>query len=73
MLHTTEIQCPHCGNNNVLKQSKTGNGTQKRQCNGCKKYFRLEYRYRAWQAGTKEKIIKMTLNNSGVRDIGRVL
>ncbi|MDR2774802.1 MAG: hypothetical protein LBC19_08685, partial [Tannerella sp.] len=73
MLHTTEIQCPHCGNNNVLKQGKTGNGTQKRQCNGCKKHFRLEYRYRAWQAGTKEKIIEMTLNNSGVRDIGRVL
>ncbi|MDR0613121.1 MAG: hypothetical protein LBG45_06530, partial [Dysgonamonadaceae bacterium] len=26
-----------------------------------------------WQAGTKEKIIEMTLNGSGVRDTGRVL
>jgi hypothetical protein len=33
----------------------------------------LEYRYRAWQAGIKEKIIEMTLNSSGVRDTGRVL
>jgi hypothetical protein len=32
----------------------------------------LEYRYKAWKAGTKEKIIEMTLNSSGVRDIGRV-
>jgi cytochrome c-type biogenesis protein CcmH/NrfF len=34
MLHTTEIQCPHCGNNNVLKSKarqatahKNGNAT----------------------------------------------
>jgi hypothetical protein len=33
----------------------------------------MEYRYRAWQAGIKEKIIEMALNSSGVRDTGRVL
>jgi transposase-like protein len=42
-------------------------------CNSCKKHFRLEYRYLAWQAGIKEKIIEMTLNSSGVRDTGREL
>ena len=73
MIHTTTIKCPHCGSDNIVKQGKTGNGTQKWQCNSCKKHFRLEYRYRAWQPGTKEKIIEMTLNSSGVRDIGRVL
>ncbi|MDR0414013.1 MAG: hypothetical protein LBH84_01170 [Prevotellaceae bacterium] len=73
MIHTTEINCPHCGNNNLVKQGKTGNGTQKWQCNQCKKYFCLEYRYRAWQVGIKEKILEMALNNSGVRDTGRVL
>jgi transposase-like protein len=57
----------------LVKQGKTSNGTQKWQCCSCKKHFRLAYRYLAWQAGTKEKIIEMTLNSSGVRDIGRVL
>jgi transposase-like protein len=33
----------------------------------------MEYRYRAWQVGIKEKIIEMALNSSGVRDTGRVL
>jgi transposase-like protein len=63
MIHTTEINCPHCGNNNLIKQGKTINGTQKWQCNNCKKHFRLEYRYRAWQVGIQEKIIEMTLRN----------
>ncbi|MDR0757126.1 MAG: hypothetical protein LBF85_04690, partial [Tannerella sp.] len=54
MIHTTEIQCPHCQSNDLVKQGKTGNGTQKWQCNSCKKHFRLHYRYKAWQAGTKE-------------------
>ncbi|MDR2065214.1 MAG: IS1 family transposase, partial [Prevotellaceae bacterium] len=37
------------------------------------KTFSTEYRYNAWKAGTKEKIMEMTLNSSGIRDIGRVL
>ncbi|MDR1561975.1 MAG: transposase, partial [Dysgonamonadaceae bacterium] len=45
MIHTTDIKCPHCGSTNLVKQGKTGNGTQKWQCNSCKKHFRLEYRY----------------------------
>jgi transposase-like protein len=56
-----------------MKNGKSSNGTQKWQCNSCKKHFRLEYRYNAWQVGVKEKIIEMTLNSSGVRDISRVL
>ncbi|MDR1339156.1 MAG: transposase, partial [Prevotellaceae bacterium] len=50
MIDTTVIECPHCGSNNLVKQGKTGNGTQKWQCKSCKKHFRLAYRYRAWQA-----------------------
>ncbi|MDR0613538.1 MAG: transposase, partial [Dysgonamonadaceae bacterium] len=56
MIHTTVIKCPHCGSNNLVKQGRTVNGTQKWQCNSCKKHFLPEYRYRAWQAGIKEKI-----------------
>jgi transposase-like protein len=73
MKHITTIHCPHCPSEDLVKQGYTGNGTQKWQCKICKKHFRLAYRYRAWQAGIKEQIIEMTLNSSGVRDIGRVL
>jgi transposase-like protein len=73
MIHTTEVQCPHCNSNDLVKNGKSSNGTQKWQCNRCKKHFRIDYCYKAWQVGTKEKILEMTLNSSGVRDIGRVL
>jgi transposase-like protein len=56
-----------------MKNGKSGNGTQKWRCSRCKKHFQLAYRYNAWQVGVKDKIIEMTLNSSGVRDISRVL
>lgn len=73
MVHTGEIHCPHCSSNNLSKNGLSVNGTQRWKCNGCKKYFQLSYKYTARKKGIKEKIIEMTLNNSGVRDIGRVL
>ena len=35
--------------------------------------FISDYSYQAYQVGVKRKIIDMTLNGSGVRDIARVL
>jgi DNA-directed RNA polymerase subunit RPC12/RpoP len=32
MIHTTEIQCPHCQSNDLVKQGKTGNGTYRLFC-----------------------------------------
>ena len=57
MLHTTELTCPHCQSNDLVKEGFTSNGTQKWRCNKCKKYFRQNYRYKACAAGVKEKII----------------
>lgn len=73
MIHSQEINCPHCNSNDLVKNGKTGNGTQRWRCNKCKKSFRLRYRYNARKQGMKEKIIELTLNSSGVRDIERVL
>ena len=73
MLHTQDITCAHCHGKDVVKNGKDLSGTQCWQCKGCKKYFRLSYKYNACQQGIKQKIIKLTLNSSGVRDIGRVL
>ena len=73
MIHHEEIQCPHCQNTDLQKNGKCITGTQRWYCKRCKKYFRLEYSYNACKQGVREKIIEMTMNSSGVRDIGRVL
>jgi len=73
MVHSQELHCPHCTGNDLVKNGKSENATQRWRCNHCKKSFRLDYRYNARKPGMKEKIIEMTLNSSGVRDIERVL
>jgi len=73
MVHYQKIHCPHCEGTDMQKNGKSPTGTQRWYCKECKKYFRLSYRYNACQKGVKEKIVAMTLNGSGVRDIGRVL
>jgi transposase-like protein len=73
MIHREEIHCPYCNSNNLQKNGKSITGQQRWRCQMCKKYFQRAYRYNARKQGIKEKIIEMTLNGSGVRDIGRVL
>lgn len=70
---TVEVVCPKCGSIAVIKHGKTPIGKQRYQCNDCRKSFILDYSYNAYNPGTKETIIKMTANASGVRDISRVL
>lgn len=70
MVHQQAIQCPYCKCNDLQKNGKSPNGTQRWFC---KKYFQLAYRYNVYKIGVREQIIEMTLNSSGVRDIGRVL
>ncbi|KAA6336317.1 hypothetical protein EZS27_015509 [termite gut metagenome] len=73
MIHSEEIHCPYCNSNNLQKNGKSCTGEQRWRCKECKKYFQRSYRYNARKHGIKDKIIEMTLNSSGVRDIGRVL
>jgi len=73
MVHHQKIHCPHCQGTDLQKNGKCHTGVQRWSCKTCKRYFRLAYRYNACKEGVKEKIIEMTLNSSGVRDIGRVL
>ena len=73
MIHQQIIQCPRCTGTDLQKNGKSTNGVQRYFCKLCKKNFRLDYCYNACKPGIKEKIIELTLNSSGVRDIGRVL
>jgi transposase-like protein len=73
MTHTKDIPCPYCESSNLQKNGHSENGTQRWRCNFCRKSFQLSYRYNARKPGVKEQISELTLNSSGVRDIGRIL
>ena len=73
MKHTQVIQCPHCDGADLQKNGHSENATQRWFCLTCRKSFQLTYRYNARNPGIKEQIVEMTLNSSGVRDIGRNL
>src|SRR5258706_6440388 len=73
MQHYHNIKCPHCKGLDLVKNGHSRNGTQRWRCNSCKKSFQLEYHYNAHKPNIKEQIIELTLNSSGVRDIGRLL
>ena len=68
-----QIVCPSCDCTDLVKNGHDKNGTQRYRCKGCKKSFRLDYSYRAWEPGMKEKIDEQILNSSGVRDTARIL
>jgi transposase-like protein len=73
MLHQQTIQCSYCSRTDLQKNGKCLTGAQRFFCKSCKRQFRLDYRYNVYKKGVREKIIELTLNSSGVRDIGRVL
>jgi transposase-like protein len=56
-----------------MKNGHSENMTQRWVCNSCGRSFQHTYTYNARQPGVKEKISELTLNSSGVRDIGRIL
>ncbi|WP_417914327.1 transposase-like zinc-binding domain-containing protein [Candidatus Electronema sp. JM] len=66
-----EISCRHCGADDLVKNGRSENGTQRYRCNKCGKSFQHEYTYNAWKLGVKEQTEKQTLNSYGVRDISR--
>lgn len=71
-----KISCPKCASTNIIKAGKSTRGTQRYQCKNdiCSmKTFMLEYYHKAYQFGTKNKVLDMAINGSGIRDTARVL
>jgi len=68
-----EIACPHCGQNDLVKNGHSENGTQRYRCKACRRSVQWEYTYRAWQPEVKAQIEDLPLNGSGVREISRTL
>ena len=70
------VKCIHCFSTDVIKHGKSAEGKQRYRClNGACPYttFILEYSYPGRLKDVKQKIVEMTLNGSGIRDIARVL
>lgn len=71
-----KVHCPICKTDLVRKAGRNAGGEQRYGCQNpdCDtKTFMLNYRYRAYQPGIKEKIVDRAINGSGIRDTGRVL
>ena len=68
-----EIRYRHCGAEDLIKNGRSENGTQRYRCNKCRKSFQHDYTYNAWKPAVKEQIEIQTLNSSGIRDISRNL
>lgn len=72
----TEVICPACKSNEVVKFGLNRQGKQRYQCHNanCKRNtFILDYFNKGYLVETKNQIIEMTLNGSGIRDISRAL
>lgn len=70
------IHCQNCDSEDVAKYGKTDSGKQRFLCknsNCNRQTFILDYSYKGLLPEVKEKIIEMSLNGSGIRDIARVL
>ena len=70
------IECPTCGEVDVVKHGKTETGKQRFLCQNptcSRRTFVLLNAHKGRLPEVKKQIISMTLNGSGVRDISRVL
>ena len=71
---TIPVVCTHCQQaKKVIRHGKAKTGHQRYLCKHCNKSFQLEYSYNGNQPGIHERIITMTMNSAGVRDISRIL
>jgi transposase-like protein len=67
------VRCIHCDSTDVVKMGKQVNGKPRCKCKKCGKTFQIQYASNGAKPQTKQMIIKMSLNGSGIRDISRVL
>ena len=72
------VICSNCKSANTIKAGvdklkSCPDGVQKYTCKDCGKHFRLKYKAIGRLPETKEQIVDMCNNGSGIRDTARVL
>jgi len=76
MMALVQIFCPNCGSEKVVRRGKSADGKQRYLCRNedCDtKSFMTDYIYNGRKPDIRKKIVRMSLNGSGIRDIARVL
>ena len=73
---TLPVQCPSCGDTEVIKAGTQPNGAQRYRCQNAECHrtiFQLDYHDKGRLPAIKQQIVEMALNGSGIRDTARVL
>jgi insertion element IS1 protein InsB len=68
-----QVKCPHCEGTNIKRNGIKSSGQQNYCCKNCNKQFQSHYRYRGADPKVRKQALEMSMNGSGIRDIGRVL
>lgn len=69
---TVKVKCRFCQQTELVKKQGKGDADHQRyRCLSCNQTFQLEYTYRECQAGTKEQVVDLAMNNLGIRDTAR--
>ena len=71
---STPVHCPKCGGNDVKSFGYSAHNVPRYFCCNAEcetKSFMLEYRYKAYEPGVKEKVVDMAINGGGIRDQGK--
>ena len=66
------MNCTKCNSSNVIRKGRQNN-RQRFFCKDCKKYFQLEYTYKAYKSNTNDFIKSLLKESCSVRGISRVL
>lgn len=72
-MQTKAITCPRCSRGNIKKNGTTSQGKQKYLCQVCRRQFITDYRYQGCRPSVVARIVPLSLNGCGIRDITRVL
>ena len=70
------VPCPECGSSEVVKYGQQPNGEQRYRCNNpsCqRRIFLLRYQNTGWVPETKQQMVAMALNGSGIYGTALVL
>jgi transposase-like protein len=75
MVHKLVV-CPYCQGEQVVKRGKTDTRKQRYRCHNpecAHQSFLLDSAYKGRSPKTKQQVVEMSLNGSGIRDTARVL
>ena len=68
-----KVRCPDCQGVKVVKNGIKPTGKQNLRCKGCGRQFQVEYHNKGADPSVRQKLLRMLLRGSGIRDCMAVL